>query len=162
MMPAASTLECPLHKGRAASFPRASRRSHSLSAKMPTGCALIIPPLTSLELAGTQVADLSALKGKKLTRLSCSKTQVSDLTPLAGMPLTSLNIHECSKLHDLTPLKGMNLTEIVLTPANFTKDKLEVLRECKSLKIVVTGSKASDRLTAQDFWKKVDEGAFKP
>jgi Leucine-rich repeat (LRR) protein len=119
-------------------------------------------PLTSLDLGGTQVADLSALRGKKLTMLSCYKTPVSDLTPLAEMPLASLNLLECPKLHDLAPLTGMNLTEISLTPTNFTKDKLEVLRQCKSLKTIVTGTKATDRLAAQDFWKKIDAGEFKP
>src|SRR5262249_38613665 len=117
-------------------------------------------PLTSLDLGGTQVADLSALKGKKLTTLNCSKAPVSDLAALAGMPLTALNLLECPKLHDLAPLKGMGLLEISLTPKSFTKDKLKVLRECKSLKTIVVGSKAPDRLAAPDFWKKVDAGEF--
>jgi hypothetical protein len=98
----------------------------------------------------------------KLTTLSCYKTPVSDLSPLEGMPLSSLNLLDCPKLHDLTALKGMNLTEIRLTPTNFTRDNLEALRQCKSLKTIVTGSKASDTFAAQDFWKKVDAGEFKP
>jgi hypothetical protein len=98
----------------------------------------------------------------KLTTLNCYQTQVSDLAPLEGMPLTSLNLLECSKLHDLTPLKRINLTEISLTPRQFTKDQLEILRQCKSLKTIVIGVKGPDRLTAQDFWKKVDAGEFKP
>jgi hypothetical protein len=113
-------------------------------------------------LGGTQVADLSALRGMKLTTLNCSKTPVSDLTPLAGMPLTTLNLLECGQLRDLTPLKGMNLSEIYLTPKNFTKDNLETIRSCKSLKTIAIGQKATDRLTAQDFWKKFDAGEFKP
>ena len=119
-------------------------------------------PLTDLDLGGTQVADLSTLKGMKLTTLKCHKTPVSDLTSLTGMPLTSLNLLGCPKLHDLSSLKGMNLSEIRLTPQNFTKDSLEVLRECKSLKTIIVGEKASDVLAAQDFWKKVDAGEFKP
>jgi hypothetical protein len=119
-------------------------------------------PLTSLDLGGTQVADLSTVRGKKLTTLNCYKTPVSDLTPLEGMPLTSLNLLDCPKLHDLTPLTGMSLSEISLTPRNFTRDRLEVLRQCKSLKAIVIGPKASDRLAVQDFWKKFDAGEFKP
>ena len=120
-------------------------------------------PLTSLDIGGTQVAELSTLKGMKLTKFLCHKSPVSDLTPLAGMPLTTLNVFGCPRLHDLAPLKGMNLTEIRLSPGNFTKDSLEVLRTCKSLKNVVVGEKASDILKgAQDFWKKVDAGEFPP
>jgi hypothetical protein len=55
----------------------------------------------------------------------------------------------------------MNLSEISLTPKNFTRETLEVLRECKSLKTIVIGLKGSDRLAAQDFWKKCDAGEFK-
>jgi Leucine-rich repeat (LRR) protein len=119
-------------------------------------------PLTTLDLGGTQVADLSPLRGMKLTTLNCYQTQVSDLAPLEGMPLTSLNVLECPKLHDLKSLTRMNLTEISLTPKNFTKEQLEVLRQCKSLKTIVIGLKGPDRLAAQDFWKQFDAGEFKP
>ena len=77
------------------------------------------------------------------------------------MPLTSLNVLDCSRLHELAPLTRMNLSEISLTPKNFTRETLEVLRECKSLKTIVIGLKGSDRLAAQDFWKKCDAGEFK-
>jgi hypothetical protein len=119
-------------------------------------------PLTSLVVGETQVADLSTLRGMKLTTLNCSKTPVADLAPLAGMPLTSLNLLDCPRLHDLAPLTGMSLSEISLTPRNFTREALEALRPCKSLKTIVIGTKASDRLVAQDFWKKLDAGEFKP
>ena len=56
----------------------------------------------------------------------------------------------------------MNLTEISLTPKNFTKEHLEVLRQCKTLKTIVIGLKGPDRLAAQEFWKKIDAGEFKP
>ena len=119
-------------------------------------------PLTSLDIGGTAVSELSTLKGMKLTTLSCYKTSVSDLSPLAGMPLTSLNLFGCPRLHDVAPLKGMNLTEIRLSPRNFAKDNVEVLRACKSLKTVIVGEKASDVLKVEDFWKKFDAGEFKP
>jgi hypothetical protein len=49
-----------------------------------------------------------------------------------------------------------------LTPKHFTKERLEVLRQCKSLKTIVIGLKGPDRLAAQDFWKESDAGEFKP
>jgi hypothetical protein len=98
-------------------------------------------PLTSLGLFG------------------CAK--LSDLSPLKGMPLTSLHLLGCPQLHDLTPLAGMNLSEIELAPKNFTAENLEALRACKNLKTVVIGVKNTDRLTAQDFWKKLDAGEFR-
>ena len=55
----------------------------------------------------------------------------------------------------------MNLSEIELAPKSFTAENLEVLRPCKNLKTVVIGAKNTDRLTAQDFWKKLDAGEFK-
>jgi Leucine-rich repeat (LRR) protein len=119
-------------------------------------------PLTSLEMGGTQVADLTPLKGMKLTNLNCSYTPVADLSPLVGMPLTSLNLFGCPRLRDLAPLAGMPLTEVRLSPGNFTKDNLDVLRACKSLKTVVVGGKPADALKAPDFWAKVDRGEFKP
>jgi Leucine-rich repeat (LRR) protein len=119
-------------------------------------------PLTSLDIGGTAVSDLSTLKGMKLTTLSCYKTSVSDLSPLAGMPLTSLNLFGCPRLHDVAPLKGMNLTEIRLSPRNFAKDNVEVLRACKTLKTVIVGEKASEVLKVEDFWKKFDAGELQP
>jgi hypothetical protein len=118
-------------------------------------------PLTSLDLGATPVADLSTLGGMKLTTLNCFKMQVSDLAPLAEIPLKSLNVLDCARLHELAPLTRMNLSEIALTPKNFTRETLEVLRQCKSLNTIVIGLKSSDRLAAQDFWKQCDAGEFK-
>ncbi len=110
-----------------------------------------------------QVRDLRPLQGLPLTLLNLSDCgQLKDLAPLKGMPLTSLNLLGCPKLHDLAPLAGMNLSEIHLTPKNFPKDSLEVIRPCKSLKTIVIGPKDSDKLAAPEFWKKVDAGEFKP
>ncbi len=97
---------------------------------------------------------------QKLGLTGCN--QVRDLEPLRGHSLTSLNLFDCRQVHDLAPLAGMNLSEIFLTPKNFTKDGLEAIRQCKTLKTIVIGYKGSDRLAAQDFWKKLDAGEFKP
>ena len=67
----------------------------------------------SLNLNGTDIANLNSLRGLPLTSLNiagCRKVQ--DLSPLKGMPLTSLQIHECDKIKDLTPLKGMRLKSL--------------------------------------------------
>jgi hypothetical protein len=56
----------------------------------------------------------------------------------------------------------MSLTEIRLSPKNFTKESLEVLRPCKSLKKIIIGEKGTDTLAAKDFWRMVDAGEFKP
>jgi len=56
----------------------------------------------------------------------------------------------------------MKLSEISLTLKNFTKDRLEVLRQRKNLKTIVIGLKSPDRLSAQDFWKKFDAGELQP
>src|SRR6516162_2555351 len=67
-----------------------------------------LPPLQSLDLSRTQVADLAPLKGlAALQRLNLSWTQVADLAPLKG--LTTLQSLDLSLTHvtDLAPLKGL-------------------------------------------------------
>ncbi len=49
-------------------------------------------PLTGLNLAGTGVEDLGALRGMMLKRLDLSRTLVYDLEPLRGMPLQTLQL----------------------------------------------------------------------
>lgn len=68
-------------------------------------------PLTSLNLADTQVRDLERLKGMPLTSLNIIHSRVGDLEPIKGMPLTWLNIGVTEVL-DLSPLKGMSLTTL--------------------------------------------------
>jgi internalin A len=122
--------------------------------------------LQVLDLQRLSITDAGLNHLKSLTKLQkldltgCNK--VRDLESLRGHSLTSLNLFDCRQVHDLTPLAGMNLSEIYLTPKNFTKDGLEVIRQCKTLKTIVIGYKGSDRLAAQDFWKKFDAGDFKP
>lgn len=122
--------------------------------------------LQALHLQRLRITDAGLKHLKALTRLQkldlTGCNQVRDLKPLRGHSLTWLNLFDCRQIHDLAPLAGMKLSEIYLTPKNFTKDGLEVLRQCKTLKTIVIGYKGSDRLAAQDFWKKFDAGEFKP
>ena len=46
--------------------------------------------LVTLDLAGTDIADLAPLKGIPLAALQLADTKVTDLSPLAGMPLEKL------------------------------------------------------------------------
>jgi len=71
-------------------------------------------PLTSLNLAGSQVKDISPLIGMTLITLNLYKCpQVKDISPLKGMPLTSLNLVE-TQVVDISPLKGMPLNILIL------------------------------------------------
>ena len=93
-------------------------------------------PLTFLSCGGTQVSDLTPLKGMPLTNLNCCATQVSDLSPLENMPLTELSFFN-TNVSDLTPLERMNLTEVNLTPQNITKG-INAIRQMKSLQKIGT------------------------
>ncbi len=137
-------------------------------------------PLTWLDCSNTQVFDLSPLQGMQLTLLSCARTHVTDLSPLRGLPLTKLYMGH-TRIADLSPLQGMNLTllnchataisdlsalqgmplgDIGLTPKNITKG-MDVLRQMKNLKVNGTGGSAdTDRLPADEFWKRYDAGEF--
>jgi Leucine-rich repeat (LRR) protein len=68
-------------------------------------------PLTDLTCSGTQVSDLSPLKGMKLRTLNCDRTQVADLAPLQGMRLTNLFCGE-TRIADLSPIRGAPLTHL--------------------------------------------------
>ncbi|MBY0528169.1 MAG: protein kinase [Gemmataceae bacterium] len=118
--------------------------------------------LTGLSLTGNpQLQDLKALEGMKLMNLHVNGCgQIKDLTPLRGMPLTSLLLADCGQLSDLTPLDGMNLEGVMLTPKNYSKPNLDVLRRMKSLKSIGPGW-GDKPMPADEFWKKYDMGAFK-
>src|SRR6516164_4073751 len=72
-----------------------------------------LPPLQSLDLSRTQVADLAPLKGlAALQRLNLSWTQVADLAPLKGLAkLQRLNLIG-THFTDLEPLKGLTKLQI--------------------------------------------------
>lgn len=70
------------------------------------------PTLTSLNVSGCGLRDLSLLRGLKLTQLKMGRAGDVNLSPLKAMKLTSFHCYECD-LVDLSPLKGMPLTELV-------------------------------------------------
>ena len=62
--------------------------------------------LKSLSLAGSRtVRNLQPLQElPELQRLNLARTNVSDLSPLAGLPLVELNLEDCNKITDFRPL----------------------------------------------------------
>jgi Leucine-rich repeat (LRR) protein len=72
--------------------------------------------ILSMDLRGTSVSDLSALKGLPLRQLFLEETAVSDISPLAGMPLEQLYLSQ-TRVSDLSPLRGMTLSELNLVGA---------------------------------------------
>lgn len=84
-----------------------------------------LPPyitLTSLDVGGTKVTDLSPLQAElsgelTLEELGIENTQVSSLAPVIGHPLRWIDI-SATHVTDLTPLKGSPLTSL---RANFTR-----------------------------------------
>lgn len=61
------------------------------------------------------LADLGGLAGLQLTLLDCHGSEVRDLTPLRGQPLEELDLSGCRKLADLTPLQGLKLRRLNLS-----------------------------------------------
>ena len=62
-----------------------------------------------ISFEGTNIVNLSPLKGRQFTSISLFRTPVSDISPLKGMHLVSLDMRH-TKVSDLSPLKGMKLT----------------------------------------------------
>ncbi len=65
----------------------------------------------ALDLNGSDIDDLSWVKGLPLTGLSLAKTKVTDLGVLAGMPLRRLDLGE-THLRGYAFLKGLPLVEL--------------------------------------------------
>jgi formylglycine-generating enzyme required for sulfatase activity len=125
-------------------------------------------PLTHLDCGGTQVVELSPLKGMPLTLLNCSSTRVSDLSPLKGMPLTVLYCNN-TRVSDLSPLKGMPLT--LLTCGSTRVSDLSPLkgmplkevycdfrreRDAEILRSITTLGRINGK-PAAEFWKESDK-----
>lgn len=99
------------------------------------------PNLVSLTLAGTQVRDLTPLKGLRLERLHIARTPVEDLRPLAWL----------------------RLTRLVFTPSRI-KEGLDVVRRMPTLREIGTAFGEEDRGLESDllpphlFWEQFDRG----
>jgi hypothetical protein len=106
-----------------------------------------------------------------LTDLQISGTEVTNLSALRGMPLTYLRMHDCPEITDLSPLADCRTLTALTLPPN-AKD-IEVLRTLPKLKRI--GFKENSNWlpdqTAADFWREHDgqgwlrtlrESEFKP
>jgi len=76
-------------------------------------------PLAQLNLNSTNVRDLSPLAGMKLTKLKAAQTPIQDLRPLADMPLNYLVLYATS-VKDLTPLRGMKFRKLYIAETPVT------------------------------------------
>ena len=63
---------------------------------------------------GSQIADLSPLKGKPIEILTICNSKVADLTPLKGMPLKNLTLNS-NQITSIEPAFGMPLSHLELT-----------------------------------------------
>jgi hypothetical protein len=128
--------------------------------------------LKDVNFYGTDVCDLSPLKGMPLYRITCSHTQVADLSPLEGMQLKILQCYE-TKIRDLSPLRGMPLFSLYchqtavsdLSPlANMPLKELRfeqaLMRSLPNRDVVrnLTTLEKINESPAAEFWKKVDAG----
>ena len=69
--------------------------------------------MLQLDLSGTDIADLTPLRGMPLAAIDVNATRVSNIDVLKDMPLTTLNLAG-TKVRDISGLKGMRLTRLNL------------------------------------------------
>lgn len=115
--------------------------------------------MDTLWLTGSKVKSLESLKGQPLISLDIAGTEVSDLSPIANMQtLQRLQIAETA-ITDLTPLANLKLARLIFTPAKITKG-IEVVRNMKSLQALDIAFPKPRTMTPDQFWKAYDSGAF--
>jgi hypothetical protein len=72
-----------------------------------------MPVEGELDLSGSMVTNIAALRGMRLRKVNLRDTKVVDLSPLADMPLEELEI-ENADICDLSPISKMPLTRLNL------------------------------------------------
>jgi serine/threonine protein kinase/Leucine-rich repeat (LRR) protein/Flp pilus assembly protein TadD len=70
-------------------------------------------PLEGLYVSGTQIFDITPLRGMKLKYLGLARTQVTDLSSLAGMPLIALDAAAIPAI-DYSPLTSAPLESLII------------------------------------------------
>jgi len=109
-------------------------------------------PLEKLDFGSTAVSDLRSLQGMPLRQLEFPNTTVADLTPLRGMPLQNLELDGCESLRDLTPLADCRQLETLVIPRHCAN--IEFLRRLPHLKVLTY--EHGDLKPAAEFWKEYD------
>jgi Leucine-rich repeat (LRR) protein len=118
--------------------------------------------LGTLWLRETKVSSLAPLAKLQLTSLDIQGTPVRDLSPLKEMDsLQRLNLAK-SEVTDLTPLKELHLTRLIFSPDRI-KVGIDVIRGMSSLQQIDTSFEGTAPvLSASEFWERYDAGSFKP
>jgi Leucine-rich repeat (LRR) protein len=106
--------------------------------------------LRGLECSNTRVSDLTSLAGIQLEHLHCAATQLSDLSPLKGMPLTRFHCYG-THVSNLSPLRGMPLAEVGLDMRLFHAADETLLRSLPLKQFYRMPSQ--QRQPAVEFWK---------
>jgi len=103
---------------------------------------------------------LSPLAGMRLDHLHISGTDVSDISVVRGMPLTRIRLHGCKQLTDISPLAdAKDLTQLTLPPnakdIEFLRDRRNFPRLERLSFVEDETSRLPDK-TADQFWKEYD------
>ncbi|MFO7534195.1 MAG: protein kinase [Kiritimatiellia bacterium] len=104
--------------------------------------------LRRLNLAGSSVADLAAIKDLRLESLNLNNTRVKDLSPLRGMPLLELEI-AATRVSIFDPLRNFSLTRVNL--ANTPFSELSFIRDMPLRDMNISGTKVFDFLSLRRF-----------
>jgi internalin A len=97
---------CQIQEGRVVALQLSGTTITDLSALKEMGVRV-------LDLRGMAIADLEQLRGLDLSELYLEETDVRDLTPLVGMRLRQVYLSN-TYVTDLTPLEGMPLEQLNL------------------------------------------------
>ncbi len=104
--------------------------------------------LRRLDLAGSVVVDLAAIKDLRLESLNLNNTRVKDLSPLRGMPLLELEIAD-TRVSIFDPLRSFSLTRLNLAKTPFSE--LSVLRDMPLRDLNISGTKVFDFISLRRF-----------
>jgi Flp pilus assembly protein TadD/Leucine-rich repeat (LRR) protein len=113
-------------------------------------------PIKELNLEGTGILNLEALRGMALDTLNIRFTKVSDLGPLRGSPLTRVRV-DSARVQDIDSLADCPELEWVSLPPNARN--VQSLRALKKLRYLSTkwDSNANrPAQTAEEFWREYD------
>lgn len=118
------------------------------------------PRLLDVNLYGSGIRDIEAIKGLSLNAMGVGKTAVTDLSPLRGSPLVSLNFEE-APVTDVSPL--LNCPKLRRVLLSRSVKNVEVLRQHPGLTHISydwDNSKGIPAQTREEFW--ADFGSKKP
>lgn len=98
--------------------------------------------LHRLDVHGTEVSDLSPLRGMQLEELRAYDTRVDDLAPLREIPSLKRLTLARSPVRDITPLRGLSLQMLTLDGTRVTD--VSALAETNSLRTLMLPEDIAD------------------